>query len=479
MKSSRISLILLATFFLVTLASAAEAARPRYHRAPARVGLQDPRYAALILDPVSGEIFHQHNAGAIRHPASLTKMMTLYLLFEEMKAGKINKHSTMRASRLAASQPQTNISLKHGDLIDVDTAIKSLVVRSANDVAVVVAERISGSVDKFAQLATKRARELGMKNTVFKNPHGLPDGRQITTARDMAKLGIALRRDFPQYYSYFSTRQFSRRGVTYYTHNRVMTGYAGVDGIKTGFINASGFNVVSSVQRGGRRLIGVVLGGTSARWRDGRMKELLSSGYQTLAKRGNAISKRYYAENLPLPRIDMQAIAAAKAAQAAKEAALTKQKEGAPKDAGAAAALASAQNVKAEPALAPSSAAPAQPKIEARTSVPFQRMSAQDKMVHTNLLTGKSDTKELSWGIQVGAFAEKSQALDAVKAAVTLVPTILSSHRPAVMDSGISGGKVHRARIENLSEAQARSACEALIIKNAPCFIYKAQQQKL
>lgn len=464
----------LALALCMMVVSSADAARPKNARAANKYGVNDPRYAALVIDPQTGEVFHQQNADARRYPASLTKMMTLYLLFEQMKAGKITKKTKMRASNLAASQPQTNISLRPGEMIDVDTAIKSLVVRSANDVAVVVAEHIAGSVDEFAKLATRRAQELGMKRTVFKNPHGLPNAQQVTTARDMVKLGIALKRDFSEYYGYFSTRQFSRKGVTYYTHNRVMTGYAGVDGIKTGFINASGFNVVSSVERGGRRLIGVVMGGTSSGWRDERMKALLSGGYQTLAARKNAVSKRYYAENLPLPRKDAQAI---KPAVVTSTVAVASSPAAGNPVLNPAPAAPSAQQASSSqmPTATQMSGLNAAEKLP--DNIPFQRVSMQE--ISSREASAKEENSEMSWGIQVGAFIEKSQAQDAVLAAVKLAPKVLADHKPAIMDSGISGGKVHRARIENLTESQARTACETLINRNAPCFIYKAAEQKL
>ncbi len=262
-------------------------------------GTSSPRYAALIINPATGEIYHQDNANERRYPASLTKMMTLYLLFEALEDKKISLSDRMSVSALAARQPQTNLSLDAGDRISVETAIKSLVVRSANDVSVVVAEELGGSVENFAKKMTAKARELGMRGTVFKNPNGLPNSGQYTTAADMAKLGIALKRDFPRYYRYFSTLQFSHNGVTYYTHNRVLLRYAGADGIKTGYIGSSGFNLVSSVTRGGRPLVGVVLGGQSGAWRDNRMIELLDNAYEVVASRGAGRGKRY-PNNLPL-----------------------------------------------------------------------------------------------------------------------------------------------------------------------------------
>jgi D-alanyl-D-alanine carboxypeptidase len=272
--------VLVALCVMLSAVSDADAAKRRSKKRyakpnPAVTGVNDPRYAALILNPATGEVYHERNADARRYPASLTKMMTLYLLFEALENGKTTLDARMDISELAARQPQTNLSLDAGDSIPVETAIKALVVRSANDVSVVVAEALGGSVEGFAQIMTAKAKSLGMRNTVFKNPNGLPNAAQVTTARDMAKLGIALKRDFPNYYHYFSTLQFSYEGVTYYTHNRVLMRYAGADGIKTGYINSSGFNLVTSVERGGRPLVGVVLGGGSGGWRDTRMIQLL------------------------------------------------------------------------------------------------------------------------------------------------------------------------------------------------------------
>ena len=274
--------------------------RQKVVRTPAS-GTASPRYAAVILNPATGEIYHQDSANERRYPASLTKMMTLYLLFEALENNKIDLDDRMPVSELAARQPQTNLSLDAGDRINVETAIKSLVVRSANDVSVVVAEKLAGDVGSFAQKMTAKAKQLGMRNTVFKNPNGLPNSAQYTSAMDMAKLGIALKRDFPRYYRYFSTLQFSHNGVTYYTHNRVMLRYAGVDGIKTGYIGSSGFNLVTSVVRGGRPLVGVVMGGQSGGWRDNRMIELLDESYDIVARRGAVRGKRY-PNNLPLPK---------------------------------------------------------------------------------------------------------------------------------------------------------------------------------
>ena len=246
--------------------------------------LADNRRAVLVMDVDTGKILRQENAHARRYPASLTKMMTLYLLFDALRKGEVKLTTKFTASKYAARQPQTNISLRPGDTITVEEAIKALVVRSANDVAVVVAESLGRSEWNFGVMMTQKARELGMKDTVFRNPHGLPNSRQYTTAYDMALLGAALRHDFPQYYNYFTTQAFRYKGRTYTGHNRVIGRFGGVDGIKTGYINASGFNLVTSVKRDGFYVIGVVMGGPTAALRDNEMVALMETTFRAYEK---------------------------------------------------------------------------------------------------------------------------------------------------------------------------------------------------
>lgn len=240
------------------------------------------KYAALVVNADTGEVLHEKHAGDLRYPASLTKMMTLYLTFEALKKGNLQLKQRLPVSRKASRQPQTNISLKTKDRISVSSAIESLVVRSANDVAIVLAEALAGTEFNFALAMTKKARELGMKNTVFNNPHGLPDKKQVTTAYDMARLAIALRRDFPEYYHFFKRTSFSYKGVTYPGHNKVMEKYRGADGIKTGYISASGFNLVTSVKRDGHNIVAVVLGGKTSKSRDLEMIALLNRVFKRL-----------------------------------------------------------------------------------------------------------------------------------------------------------------------------------------------------
>jgi D-alanyl-D-alanine carboxypeptidase len=239
-------------------------------------------YSGLVVDVDSDRVLYERNADEPRHPASLTKMMTLYLVFEALANGDLYEDTQFRASRYAVSRPPSRLGLAAGDYLSVHDGILALVTRSANDAATVIAEGIAGSEAAFAQMMTDKARELGMSRTVFRNASGLPDPDQWTTARDMYRLGRALYKNFPEQYTYFSTPKFYYQGQGFENHNHLMERYPGMDGIKTGFINSSGFNLVASAKRGGTRLIGVVFGGPSAFRRDEHMREILDDGFAQL-----------------------------------------------------------------------------------------------------------------------------------------------------------------------------------------------------
>jgi len=236
---------------------------------------EEPRYSDIVVDGNTGAVLHASEPDALRHPASLTKIMTLYLLFEQLEAGKLKLDSWLEVSEHAAVQSPTKLGLRDGQTIRVEDAIKGIVTRSANDAAVVVAEAIGGDEETFAKLMTRKAQSLGMTHTVYHNASGLPADQQITTARDQALLGRAIQERFPRYYKYFSTRSFEFRGEEIGNHNRLLGSVEGVDGIKTGYIAASGFNIVTSVHRDNRYLLAVVFGGSSAGSRDQRVRELI------------------------------------------------------------------------------------------------------------------------------------------------------------------------------------------------------------
>ncbi|MER8630426.1 D-alanyl-D-alanine carboxypeptidase [Mesorhizobium opportunistum] len=233
------------------------------------------KYAAIVVDAGTGKQLFEVNSTAQRYPASLTKMMTLYLLFEAMDSGRVTKETQIPVSDHAASQPPTKMRFRRGETIDVDSAIRAIVVKSANDVAVAVGEYLGGSEDQFAAMMTSKARQLGMASTTFRNASGLPDDSQMTTARDMAVLGMALHSRFPQHFHYFSESDFMFRGRLVRGHNDMLGRVRGVDGIKTGYIRASGFNIVTSYNADGHRLIVVVMGADSARQRNDHVEALI------------------------------------------------------------------------------------------------------------------------------------------------------------------------------------------------------------
>ena len=240
------------------------------------------KYASFVMNPTTGEVLHEINADTKNYPASLTKMMTLYVVFQALEEGRLGMDTAMPVSRKATYQPPSKLGLKKGQTITVRKAINALAVKSANDVAVVVAEYLNGTERNFALKMTATARTLGMKNTTFRNASGLPHRGQLSTARDMSRLAIALQRDYPQYYGVFSRASFKHAGKTYKSHNKLLTTYEGTDGIKTGYIRASGFNLVTSVKRGDTRLIGVVLGGKTSNIRNAHMTKLLNKSFRKI-----------------------------------------------------------------------------------------------------------------------------------------------------------------------------------------------------
>lgn len=243
-------------------------------------------YAHFVMDANTGKVLAAENADTKNYPASLTKMMTLYLTFEALHDGRLTWNQRVTMSRRAAAVIPSKLWVKAGTTFTVREAVYGMIVKSANDMAEGMGDHLGGSQAKFAQMMTRKARHLGMTSTVFRNASGLPNKAQVTTARDMAKLGLALQRDFPEEYKLFATRSFKFRGKTINGHNRLLSRYQGVDGIKTGYTNASGFNLVSAVNHNGRSVVSVVLGGRTSRSRDNQMVSLLD---RTLPKasRGN------------------------------------------------------------------------------------------------------------------------------------------------------------------------------------------------
>lgn len=237
------------------------------------------KYASIVIDMDTGQVLHDRSADEARHPASLTKVMTLYLVFEALDQGKLKLTDRMTVSKAASRAQPSKLGLKSGSTIKVEDAIRALVTKSANDVAIVIAEKLGGTEAKFVARMNAKAKELGMLNTTFRNSSGLPDRRQVTTARDMARLGEAIYMDHKDRYNYFSLTSFTWNNRKHMNHNELLKSVAGVDGIKTGFTNASGYNLMASASRDGRRVIAVMMGGTTGKSRDRHVADLIEAAF--------------------------------------------------------------------------------------------------------------------------------------------------------------------------------------------------------
>lgn len=398
-----------------------------------QLNASEPKYAAIVVDANSGEVLYDKRADSPRYPASVTKVMTLYLTFEALSEGRLKLTDRVVMSPRAAAQAPTKIGLAPGDSLSVDEAIKAMTVKSANDVAVAMAERLAGSESRFAALMTLRGQELGMRNSRFVNASGLPDSRQISTARDLAILSRATMRDFPQYYSYFSVKGFTFRGNYVKGHNRLLDSMDGFDGLKTGYTNASGFNLAGSAVRDGRRLIAVVLGGPSTAWRDNNMEDLLLTGFDVMKRRSRGerttIAANMY-EDEPSGPIDRPSVEQGDGDQAGLKIVLTEN----PRNPGP---------VKVSPTLRAAQAA-AKPASQKASKKP-----------------------QGEWGVQVGAFKSKSLANDQLKLVRGRFAKVVAEAEAAVEGAG----GTFRAQFQGMTSDAARSACSALKAKRVPCMV--------
>ena len=281
--------IMFVVFLLLFIWTQSEAAHPNSMYS----AFIPQKNAFFVIDTTSGTILHQKNADKVRYPASLTKLMTLYLTFEALHRKRMNFDSQLIASYHACAQPSMRIPFNPGELISVNNLIKSLIVVSANDSAVVLAEKIAGSEKEFTMLMNQKARRLGMKHTNFSNSTGLHHSKQVTTARDMAKLMIAIKRDFPEYYHLLSLKSFNYKGEQYYAHTRLIKNYKWAKAAKTGYINQSGFNLVLNAHKNNKNLVAVIMGGRSALLRDNFARALLDQSFQTQYKPKHRYVNRY------------------------------------------------------------------------------------------------------------------------------------------------------------------------------------------
>lgn len=381
------------------------------------------RYASLVMDARTGEVYRARHADDLRYPASLTKVMTLYMVFEKLESGGWTLDTRLKVSKRAAGQPATRLGLKAGSYLPVRTAIRALVVRSANDVATLIAENHSGSESKFARAMTMRAREIGMFRTTFRNASGLPNRHQKSTARDMALLAVLVQRHFPQYYHFFKTKTLKYKGRTFKNHNALLKKYSGTDGIKTGYIRASGFNLMSSVRRNGQHLVAVVFGGKTAGRRNRHMVKILDSGFKAASR---ASAQRVP----PLPVTRMRV-------------------------------------------------APPPPVLVARAQtapVPRPAPSRADGIVLPQLRPGTGTLQTAApaglqgrWSVQIGAYSSAPAAHAVIGVARLVFGERADRHHFRVDRVQGTEGQVFRAQVIGFREGEARSICTILRNRGLPC----------
>ena len=510
----------LAVVVLVTAIAGDADARPRRKKAPA----YQPDYASIVVDVNSGAVMQATNADSLRHPASLTKIMTLYMLFERLEAGKIKLNSDLPVSPHAAGQAPSKLGLKPGETIKVESAIRAIATKSANDVAVIVAEALGGDEPSFARAMTAKARALGMKHTTYRNASGLPDEAQITTARDQALLGRAIQDRFPNYYHYFSTRTYEFRGRTMRNHNHLLGTVEGVDGIKTGYIRASGFNIVTSVRRGKRHIVAVVFGGSTAKARDARVRSLIANNINIASVKrtappiaeGTAMAEVKLPAQPPAPVGDPRDEAATASVVAAdapspgstapikptavrtvtvqpgnvRIAALSPLPSGSRKLAPAPATanpatVTNIATVKSDLPPPPPGAAPGilgvlpvSNSASGRNETGSQdRKSPQLASAAANVPLPPAPEPAAKarggWMIQVGAFPEEKAAQERLDTAQTKAREQLGQANPFTEKIAKGDRSLYRARFAGLDKSQAETACKNLKRSEIPCMLLK------
>lgn len=421
------------------------------------------KYAGIVVDAKTGKTLYAHDADELRYPASLTKMMTLYLTFEALDRGKIKLNSRVKFSANAAKEPPTKLGVKVGGSITVEQVIYSLVTKSANDASTAIAEHLGGSESKFASMMTAKARSLGMSRTTFRNAHGLPNSAQTTTARDMATLGIALREHFPRQYKYFSTRSFTFGKTRMGNHNRLLGVVRGVDGIKTGYTRASGFNLVSSVVDRDRSIVAVVMGGRTGASRNAQMKDLIARYLSKASTRGggNLIARGAMANmavdvaSLELPNVGPVPV----------------------------------QRHETNPRLAMAYAAPTPEPVVGREAL-VSSLIAQKVAIPTpapavvppmpielasneavDPVTTASTTSMSGWMIQIGAMPDRNAAIELLSRAQNAGGQALSGTEPFTMAYAKGNERLYRARFGGFDgQSAATRACSTLKKKGYACW---------
>tara|TARA_R110002095_G_scaffold178043_2_gene155352 strand:- start:856 stop:2307 length:1452 start_codon:yes stop_codon:yes gene_type:complete len=450
-----------------------------------------PVYSAIVIDDYTGTILHKTNVDARTYPASLTKVMTLYLLFDALKKKKITLNTKMKVSQHASNQKPSKLWLKPGTTLNVRDALLALTVKSANDVAAVVAEHLGGSERKFADLLTKKARALGMRHTTFKNASGMPNRGQVTTARDMATMFRALHRHFPAYYRYFKHKHFTFRGQKYRAHTRLLGRCHGVDGVKTGFINASGFNLVASAKRQNTRIFAVVMGGKTGGWRDKRIENLINKYFPralTLNKnrrkgapqRQAPQNEMLWVKNFTPPHKPQRFSADTRKAPPSLNQDKTEfetlvaqgfSESNSPADLSAGDTLETHDDKKELLA--------AELDVSDEGPVIIEGLpSRHDAALLDNIIRnesyddiGDSNGPDKTWAAQFGAFTKESEAQSKADLLVTLIPNLPGTI--TVTPAKHRRTPLYRARLVNITKAEAETICQKMRFHDIPCLPLK------
>ncbi len=461
-----------------------------------------PVYAAIVIDDYTGTILHKTNVDSRTYPASLTKVMTLYLLFEALKHKKLTLNTKMKVSKHASNQKPSKLWLKPGSTLSVRDALLALTVKSANDVAAVVAEHLGGSEKKFADLLTKKARALGMRHTTFKNASGMPNRGQVTTARDMATMFRALHRHFPDYYRYFKHKHFTFRGQKYRAHTRLLGGCHGVDGVKTGFINASGFNLVASAKRDNTRLFAVVMGGKTGAWRDRRIENLINQYFpraltlnKNRKKKTSTASQEemLWVQNFVPPHKPHRLIPETPAPEAENET----QNLIANKTEFETLVTQGFSMPLSEPETTPEASFEATPEASLETHDDQKELlnaaletpddepdivaglpSPHDAALLNNIIKNESyddvgggNAPDKTWAAQFGAFTKESEAQGKADLIVTLIPNLPGTI--TVTPAKHRRTPLYRARLVNITKENAEKICKKMRFHDIPCLPLK------
>ncbi|MCI5046951.1 MAG: D-alanyl-D-alanine carboxypeptidase [Aquisalinus sp.] len=433
------------------------------------------KYAAFVMHADTGDILFDKYSTQRRYPASLTKIMTLYLLFEELEKGNLTLDSNLTASHYAASMPASDLGLKRGDTIRVEDAINALVIKSANDVAVVVAEKIAGSEKAFATRMTNKAWAMGMRSTRFRNASGLPNTKQYTTARDMALLARRMMQDFPQYWHYFQKENFTWKGNTYNTHNKLVGSFDGVNGLKTGYTRMSGYNLATTITRGDNRLIGIVLGGRSGTTRNRHMRDILNRAYTDIDAKPHLVSAVYRSK--PVPSMKPTTLAELGGSWPPADYQLVSANDvvGAPTVSGSTALQYELANRAAELGLTDDMG-----QLITDNMSETERLNAMalaQAYEEGPYAQGDADaslpTADLIWSIQTGAYSTQQKANEELSEIQRDFAGILAGASPVISEIISDGRSIYRVRFNYMTENQSSLACSAIIADGGGCFVMR------